>query len=81
MRKNKDEKTPILYRKFQQDQEEKPLEYPEIKSRRSILKILSDMLVILILMGLIFLAAIGTLTLVNPGLRAALIEIIYLNRM
>ena len=78
MKRKKEEKTPILYEKFKQNTEEKLLKYPETKSKKSIFKILGDMLVILILMTMIFLSVIGTMTLVNPVLRNVFMECIYL---
>ena len=78
MKRKKEEKTPILYEKFKQNTEEKTLKYPETKPKKSIFKILGDMLVILILMTMIFLSVIGTMTLVNPVLRNVFMECIYL---
>lgn len=77
MKRKKEEKTPILYEKFKQNTEEKPLKYPETKPKKSIFKVFGDMMVILILMFMIFLSAIGTMTLINPVLRNSFMECMY----
>lgn len=77
MKRKSEEKAPILYEKYKKGKEEKPLEYPETKPKKSIFKVLGDMLVILILMAMIFLSVIGTMTLINPVLRNILLEWVY----
>ena len=77
MKNKKEEKAPILYEKFKKEKEDKPLEYPKSKPKKNILKILVDMLIIFILMGMIFLSVIGTMTLINPIQRNIFVEYIY----
>lgn len=72
MKRKKEPTAPILYEKFKRANEEKPLEYPTSKPKRNVGKILGDIVVILILLGLIVLAAIGAITLINPTLREIL---------
>lgn len=77
MKNKKKEKAPILYEKFKKEKEDKPLEYPKPETKKNVLKILGDMLIIFILMGMIFLSAIGTVTLINPVLKNIIWECIY----
>lgn len=79
MRNKKEERAPILYEKYKQANEKKQeiyvLEKPR-ESGKSFGKRIGDLLIILILLGMVGLAAIGMTTLLNPEMRLLLIDFI-----
>lgn len=76
MRNKKEERTPILYEKYKQANEKKQEIYVTKQPQKSPGKRMGDLLIILILLGMVGLAAVGMVTLLIPEMRVLLIDFI-----
>lgn len=73
MKNKKEEKAPILYQKYRQENEKQEIRIP-LQTRKPFVEKAADFFMIIILAGMLFLAAIGTITLLNPEMKMLLLE-------
>ena len=69
MKRKKEERPPILYKKYKISQEPEEEIYETDIPVKSFTRRMKDWLAILILLVMVVLSAIGTLTLLNPEMR------------
>lgn len=79
LKKKSEERPPILYEKYKRDHNlNKPTqsEMESAKTRQSLARTIGNMITLSILMVMIFLSAIGVITLLHPEMKMILYEMI-----
>lgn len=79
MKLRKKKQMPILYEKYKQTSEKKPVVAELKPPRKKIKRVLGDIWTLIILLLMMVLATVGAITLLVPELRFALLEFVIIN--